>query len=152
MSSVRPGPKTPRGRRGGGDPTGSPVLSRCQRCPGTTRRGLSPPGQRGGGAGFASAGQTDGEEPQQLKVKVTSVVEEPVNVDGLLALLILEDGARLLLAGQGGGVRCWGERVPVAAMGTAGHGLKATDSSWPQLCSPSLPKPTALPANVAPRK
>lgn len=37
---------------------------------------------------------------------LTSVVEQPVDVDGLLALLRLEDGAGLLLLHQGLGVHC----------------------------------------------
>lgn len=66
----------------------------------------------------------DGEELQP-KVRVTSIIEEPINVDSLLALLALEDGACLLVAGQGGGVHCRGKKVLVSMRGTAGHGLKA---------------------------
>lgn len=60
------------------------------------------------------------------KVRVTSIIKEPVNVNGLLALLTLEDGACLLLAGQGGRVHCWGKRVLVSAKGTTSHRLKAS--------------------------
>lgn len=63
---------------------------------------------------------------ERWKVKVTSIIKEPVNVNGLLALLALEDGARLLLIGQGGGVHCWSKRVLVSAKGTTGHRLKAS--------------------------
>lgn len=60
------------------------------------------------------------------KVKVTSIIKEPVNVNGLVALLALEDGARLLLTGQRGGVHCWGKRVLVSVKSTTSRGLKAS--------------------------
>lgn len=78
------------------------------------------------------------------KVKVTSVIKEPVNVNGLLALLALEDGARLLLTDRGGGVLCWGKRVLVSARGTTSHRLKASLPPRPSPAPRQCLKPPPL--------
>lgn len=118
MSSVRPVPKTPSGRC-----SSDPQAHQCfldakgQGCPGPIWQGLCPLG---------TAMEVLGSHClDRWKVKVTSIIKEPVNVNGLLPLLALEDGARLL-TGQGSGVHCWGKRVLVSAKCTTGHKLKAS--------------------------
>lgn len=81
------------------------------------------------------------------KVKVTSIIKEPVNVNGLLALLALEDSACLLLTGQGGGVHCWGKRILVSAKGTTSHRLKASLLSGPSPAPQGLKSPPCLQNN-----
>lgn len=51
----------------------------------------------------------------QHGAELTSVVKEPVNVDGFLALLALEDGARLLLSRQLPGICCEDTHVTASA-------------------------------------
>ena len=59
------------------------------------------------GRAAESHGRQAARAGQVLRV-LTSIVEEPVDVDGLLALLRLEDGAGLLLPHQGLWVHCRG--------------------------------------------
>jgi hypothetical protein len=54
-----------------------------------------------------AADKEGGKSQGRVRVRgLTSIIEEPVDVNGLLALLRLEDGACLLLPHQGLGIHC----------------------------------------------